>query len=102
MANTRRLLTLADRLIRAVNDCDWKTVEATAQAVAVTATRLSARPALTQPEQDAVAQVLLAHQYASRRCAVEARDLAEKLCQLRRNAEGYIAYALTTDASQDE
>jgi hypothetical protein len=87
---------LSAQLASATAQRDWARLGAAARALPDLLRELAARGPLGAAEQDALAQLRRAHEQAEAACANAAGELGPRLEEMRRNKQGWIAYALET------
>lgn len=87
---------LSAQLTSATAQRDWDRLGVAARALPAVLRELAAQGPLRAAEQDALAQLRRAHEEAEAACANAAGELGPRLDEMRRNKQGWIAYALET------
>jgi hypothetical protein len=85
---------LSTQLTNAVAGRDWHGVAACARALPAALRELAAQGPLRPAERQALAQLRAAHDEAQAACTHAVRELGPRLDEMRRNKQGWIAYAL--------
>jgi hypothetical protein len=85
---------LSAQLATATAARDWDRLAAAARALPAALSELAAHGPLRATEQAALAQLRRAHEDAEAACAHAAGELGPRLDEMRRNKQGWIAYAL--------
>jgi hypothetical protein len=88
------MLALSAQLTSAVAAGDWDRLDAAARALPAALQALAAQGPLGAAERKALAQLRAAHDQAEAACAQAVSELGPRLDEMRRNKQGWIAYAL--------
>lgn len=101
MDRSLQLRQMARRLAAAATDKDWHTLAGLDRQLAANLPALAAAGPWTGVERSALDALHAAHLAASRECAAEAEGLARRLAELRETRDGWLAYAMNEDWTED-
>lgn len=102
MPRTAAIAQLAAALAQAGTARDWERLGVLARALAPQLAALKARGPWSHVELAALAQLRTSHDNAAAACAEALDALGARLAEMRNNKDGWIAYALASDAQPAE